>query len=47
MPIPLSEKGLTGVEKYPFFGKKNEKDMPTCCERACPEKRMAIRRPMK
>jgi hypothetical protein len=28
MPIPRIEKGLIGVEKYPFLGKKNEKDIP-------------------
>jgi len=28
-PTPRSEKGLIGIEKYPFFGKKKEKDTPT------------------
>lgn len=28
MPRPRMEKGLTGTEKYPFLGKKNENDIP-------------------
>ena len=27
-PTPLSDKGLIGIEKYPFFGKKKENDTP-------------------
>jgi hypothetical protein len=32
-PIPLNEKGLTGFEKYPFFGKKKENDIPSSWEK--------------
>src|SRR5688572_17249975 len=30
-PTPRMEKGLMGVERYPFFGIKYEKDSPNCC----------------
>jgi hypothetical protein len=32
MPRPRMEKGLTGTEKYPFLGKKNENDIPRSCD---------------
>ena len=31
MPSPRIENGLIGVEKYPFLGKKYEKDNPKSC----------------
>src|SRR5688572_11467139 len=30
-PIPRIENGLIGVEKYPFFGMKYEKERPNSC----------------
>jgi hypothetical protein len=30
-PNPRIENGLIGVEKYPFFGMKYEKESPNCC----------------